>query len=187
MTTAPVVSTGATVVITHRVRAGMHEAYEAWLQEIRPLGQAFPGHLDWQVIRPIPGIAVHYTVIIRFDTEEHLRHWMESAERQRLIQATAHLLDVPDSYAIHSGLDFWFMPAAGVKVPVRWKQFLVTWSAIFPLSLLVPAVLLPVLRAIGLPAEPYLTGLVMTAVLVLLMTYVVMPHYTRWVRGWLFR
>ena len=35
---------------------------------------------------------------------------------------------------------------AEYKVPVRWKQFLVTWSVIYLLVLGVPLVVLPVLR-----------------------------------------
>ena len=78
-------SNGATAVITHKVRDGQHGQYEQWLLKIVPLGKTYPGHLDWQVVRPIAGISNTYTVIIRFDTHDHLQAWLNSSERKRLI------------------------------------------------------------------------------------------------------
>ncbi|MFA5205170.1 MAG: antibiotic biosynthesis monooxygenase [Lentisphaeria bacterium] len=87
----------------------------------------------------------------------------------------------------HSGLDFWFAPTgARAQVPVRWKQYLVTWSAIYPLALGVPLALGPALSWLGLADNFYLKTLAVTAVIVLLMVYVVMPRYARLVGRWLF-
>ena len=178
---------GATVVITHRVRQDKHAAYEHWLAEIAPLCRAAPGHLDWHIVRPVPGITETYTVIIRFDTNEHLKAWMDSAERRRLVEAVQPFFVGTDEFHISSGLDFWFVPpAAKARVPVRWKQYLVTWSAIYPLALGVPFAVVPALHALGVPASLPLTTLAVTAVVVLLMVYVVMPRYTRFVQRWLF-
>ncbi len=73
------------------------------------------------------------------------------------------------------------------NIPIRWKQFLVTWSAIFPLVTILPPLLLPLLRAIGLPANHYLDMLIVTGTVVSLMVYLVMPHYTRLIQHWLFK
>ena len=112
---------------------------------------------------------------------------MGSHDRHRLIEMVQPLLDADGDYTIRSGLDFWFTPpGAGVKVPLRWKQFLITWSAIYPLVLGVPLVVVPVLRRFGVPDNRFLTILLVTATVVFLMVYVVMPRYTRFVRQWLF-
>ncbi len=178
---------GATVVITHRVRAERHADYERWLDEIAPLCKAAPGHLDWHIVRPIAGLTETFTVVIRFDTTEHLKAWMDSAERKRLIERAEPFFVTGDDFFISSGLDFWFAPAgAKAKIPVRWKQYLVTWSAIYPLALGVPLVVVPALRQVGAPDNPLLVTLVVTGVVVYLMVYVVMPRYTRWVQRWLF-
>jgi antibiotic biosynthesis monooxygenase (ABM) superfamily enzyme len=178
---------GATVVITHRVRAGKQAEYEHWLEEIAPLCKASPGHLDWHIVRPIAGLTETYTVIIRFDTTEHLKNWMESSERVRLIEKVQPLFVGNDDFYISSGLDFWFTPAgARAKVPVRWKQYVITWSAIYPLALAAPFVVAPALHLVGAPASVPLTTLAVTAIVVFLMVYVVMPRYTRMVQRWLF-
>lgn len=92
-----------------------------------------------------------------------------------------------DDFFISSGLDFWFTPAgAKAKIPVRWKQYLLTWSAIYPLALLLPVVVVPGLKALGVPQMPPITTFVVTGLVVFLMVYVVMPRYTRLMQRWLF-
>ena len=178
---------GSTVVIHHRVRRDQQRGYGEWLNEIAPICKSMPGHLDWQIIRPIVGLSESYSVVIRFDTHEHLRSWMESDARQRLIQKVRPLLAVEDAYRIHSGLDFLFTPAgSGSKVPVRWKQFLVTWSAIYPLAMGVPLVVLPALSALGMASNRLVSTLIVTGIAVAMMVYFIMPHYTKLVRKWLY-
>lgn len=126
-------------------------------------------------------------MIIRFDTTEHLKNWMQSADRQRLIEKVQSLFVGTDDFYISSGLDFWFTPSgAKAKVPVRWKQYILTWSAIYPLALAVPIVVAPVMRSVGIPSYLPVTTFVVTAVVVFLMVYIVMPRYTRLVQRWLF-
>jgi uncharacterized protein len=177
---------GSTVVIHHRVRRDRQAGYEEWLNEIAPLCKSAPGCLDWQIIRPVAGVSENYSVVIRFDTQEHLRKWMSSDDRQRLIGKVRPLLAVDDAYRIHSGLDFLFAPvSSGSKVPARWKQFLVTWSAIYPLALGIPLVVGPLLNALGV-SHRSISTLVVTGLTVAAMVYLVMPHYTKLVRKWLY-
>ncbi len=179
---------GATVVITHRLRENKSAEYESWLQEIAPLCKASPGYLDWHIVRPISGLSETFTIIIRFDTIDHLRGWMESPTRARLIDKVQHLFATGDDFFISSGLDFWFMPSgAKAKVPIRWKQYLVTWSAIFPLALIVPLLVAPVLQLLDFPSNRFTSTLAVTGVVVFLMVYVVMPRYTRLLQRWLFK
>ena len=178
---------GATVVVSHRLRKDKHAAYERWLQELEPVCRAMPGFKSWQVVRPVPGISDAYTVVIRFDTREHLRHWMESPQRIARVEQLHPLFGAEDHSVISSGLDFWFPRRAQTPVPVRWKQFLVTWSAIFPLALFTPMWVVPALARIGLHPDHPLTVLLVTGIVVFLMVYVVMPRYTRLIRHWLFR
>lgn len=178
---------GATAVITHRVRDGQQGHYEGWLNEIGPLCRGSRGHLDWQIVRPIAGLTGTYTVIIRFDTREHLEEWMTSGERKRLIEKARPYLARDDDFFVRSGLDFWFTPeGAKARIPVRWKQFLVTWSAIYPLVLVVPLVVVPAAHLLGLPQNRYLETLFVTGSVVFFMVYVVMPRYTKLVQRWLF-
>lgn len=179
---------GATGVITHRVKEGQREGYERWLDEIGPISRKSPGHLDWTIIRPVAGLTGTYTVILRFDNKENLERWLGSPERKRLIEKVRPLLANDDDFFIRTGLDFWFAPdGANARVPVRWKQFLLTWSAIYGLALFVPGLVLPVLRALGVPQFRPLDVFITSGVLVALMVFIVMPHYTKLVQRWLFK
>jgi len=178
---------GATVVITHRVAKNKHADYDAWLNEITPLSTSSAGFLDWQIVRPIPEQTETFTIIIRFDTQANLEGWMNSPTRNQLIEKVQALLVSGDDFFVSSGLDFWFTPeGAKAKVPIRWKQYLVTWSAIYPLALGVPLLVLPLLKTLGI-SNPYLISLVMTGTIVFCMVYVVMPNYTRLIHRWLFK
>ena len=179
---------GATVVITHRVRHDKQADYEKWLEEIAPLARVAPGHLDWHIIRPIPGLSETYTVIIRFATNSQLKEWLNSPTRARLIEKARPLLVTGDGFFIRSGLDFWFTPAgAKAQVPVRWKQYLITWSAIYPLVLGVSFIVTPILDHLGYLENRFITALIMTGIVVWLMVYVVMPRYTKLIHRWLFK
>jgi len=178
---------GATVVITHHVLDVKHQEYEDWLNEIGPICRSSVGNIDWQIVRPIPNLTYSYTVIIRFDTIENLKNWMESQDRKRLIEKIRPLLIKDDNYYIKSGLDFLFTPENDkAKMPVRWKQYLVTWSAIYPLSTVIPLILLPILRMLNIPKIRLIDSFFVSGIIVLLMVYLVMPYYTRWIKKWLY-
>jgi len=179
---------GATAVTTHRVRDTHEAEYADWLSEIAPICKTYPGHLDVQSIRPIAGLTSTYTVIIRFDSRDHLENWMYSEDRQRLIEKVQPFLAAHDDFFIRSGLDFWFTPeGARAQVPVRWKQVLITWSAIYPLAFVIPLIVTPLLRHVGLPEVRHIDTLFITGVMVFLMVYLVMPRYTKLVQRWLFQ
>jgi hypothetical protein len=188
MSTSNEIESGATGVITHRVREGQQENYENWLKEIIPVCRSSPGHLDWQVIRPITGLTSTYTVIIRFDTYDHLHQWLNSPVRQKLLEKARPFLSKDDNFFIRSGLDFWFTPeGAKALVPRRWKQFLVTWAAIYPVSLLSQVVLSPWMLRNGVPENIYFKTFLTTGIVVFLMVYVVMPKFTKLLKRWLFK
>lgn len=178
---------GATAVITHLVQPGHEGEYERWLDAIEPVVRAWPGHLDWHVIPPVAGVTRTYVVVLRFTDRASLESWIGSDQRRDFIDRVRPILEDEDRFSIKSGLDFWFVPeGARAQVPVRWKQALMTWSAIYPLVSVAPLVILPALRALGLPALRPLDTLIVTGLVVCLMVWVVMPRYTRLVRRWLF-
>lgn len=178
---------GATVVITHHIRHGMHAQYEAWLKQVAAASQSAEGIIDWQVVRPVKGITTAYTVILRFASDQRLHAWMDSPARAGHIERVKPFLAREDEFFVRSGLDFWFTPeGAKAKVPVRWKQFLLTWSAIFPLSLASGQLLMPLLHTLGLPSSRATDGLIASGLVVALMVYLVMPRYTRLAQRWLF-
>ncbi|CFB60781.1 antibiotic biosynthesis monooxygenase [Pandoraea apista] len=174
-----------TAVIEHHVRPEAVAAYEAWLKRIVPIAERFPGHRGVHVIRPASGSTV-YTVTLRFDSLAHAEDWFQSDARQTLLGEVTPFLASDERRQTVTGLEFWFHPAPGQKPAKRYKQFLLTLSVIFPLTVVVP---LPVHWLA--PSLPWLTHtifakLVVAAIIVGLMTYVIMPRVTRLASRWLY-
>jgi len=184
----PAADETATVVITHRVREGCGEAYEKWLGEIGPVCKRYPGHMHTTIIRPVAGASETYTIVIRFNSRDRLLEWMQSDDRNALLERVRPILDDDDKFTVESGMDFWFTPEeAHARLPKRWKQSLITWTAIFPLVYLVGYGMNFVAARVSFIAHPIARLLIDTGIVVLLMAYVVMPRYTRLMQRWLFR
>ncbi|TDO82852.1 hypothetical protein EV143_102112 [Flavobacterium chryseum] len=179
---------GASVVINHHIVNGKQQQYEDWLNEIGPICRSFTGFIDWQIIRPIPNLTFNYTIIIRFDTIENLRNWMESNERKILIEKARPIFSGDDKYLIRSGLEFLFdSENENKKIPPRWKQYLVTWSAIYPLSLLIPLIVLPVLKILHFPENRFISSFFVSGCVVFIMVFLLMPNYTKLIKKWLYK
>ena len=174
-----------TAVIRHHVRTDAIAAYEQWLKRIVPIAEHFPGHRGVHVIPPSPGSTL-YTVTIRFDSLQHAEDWFQSTARQTLLGEVLPLLSGDEQRHMVTGLEFWFSPEPGKPPAKRYKQFLLTLSVIFPLTLVVPV---PVhWLALRWPwlGNTFLEHLLIAATIVGLMTYVLMPRLSRLVARWLY-
>jgi antibiotic biosynthesis monooxygenase (ABM) superfamily enzyme len=172
-------------VIRHEVKPGHEADYEAWIKEVLPIAERFPGHQGVAIIRPPEGSRV-YTVVLHFDALEHLQGWLESEVRQRLLERIEpHLTHAPGDVEIRPGLEFWLSPP-GQKHARPYKQFLLILSALYPLSLLMAWLMRPFFDAVPMLAQPLVRSFLVMASIVALMTWAVMPRYTRLVAGWLY-
>jgi uncharacterized protein len=176
--------TPVTTVIHQRPRPGAVSRYEDWLKEIVPIAQQFTGHQGVNVIRP-HGTSAAYTIVLHFDTMANLRRWLTSEARARLIDKIQPFLLSEENIDIKTGFEFWFTPPPGGKPAKPYKQFLITLSAIFPLTIVIPWLLQPVFAWLPVLALPGLRQFVIAAVIVAIMTYAVLPRYTRLVSRWL--
>lgn len=174
-----------TSVVRHTVRPGKQAAYEAWLREIVPLASQSPGHRGVNVIRPASG-STTYTVVLHFDTIDNLRSWLDSEQRKKLVDKVMPLLIGDDNVEIKTGLEFWFTPPSKPQSARPYKQLLVTLSAIYPLTFIVPLLLNPVVGFIPAINVSYVRQLFVDAAIVALLIYVIMPRYTRLLAKWLY-
>jgi antibiotic biosynthesis monooxygenase (ABM) superfamily enzyme len=176
-----------TLVIQHEVKPASRTAYEEWLKEIAQACQRFQGHLGVNIIRP-HGTAHAYAIVLRFDSHDHLTGWIESDARRELLARAAPLFLSAEELEIQTGLEYWFTPPASKPLHAKpFKQFLVTLSAIFPLTVVVPWALAPIVRRFPPVGWPVLSNLIVASIVVALMVYVIMPRYTRLVARWLFQ
>ena len=181
---------GQSVVVSvsrHTVIPGKEHEYEAWLREIVPIAGKAEGQRGMNVIRPHTGSRT-YTIVLHFDALAHLQQWLASEVWKRLMLEVEHLLQDGDQVEIKTGLEFWFTPPGSEQKHAKpYKQFLITLSVIFPLTMLVPWLLAPLFRAAPIFGVSAITHFLVAAIVVGLMTYVIMPHYTRLMAAWLYR
>ena len=171
-------------VIRHDVKPGHEQDYEAWTKRVLPIAEAFPGHHGVAIIRPAAGSHT-YTIVLHFDTLPHLRGWLESDIRQRLLEEVDAHLTAPGEVEITPGLEFWLSPP-GAKHARPYKQFLLVLAVIYPMSLLMNAFLIPLLGSGTDLAALAVRNLANAVIVIALMTWVIMPRLTRMVAGWLY-
>ena len=171
-----------TVLAEHRVRPGSEQAFERWMEGISADSKGFAGYLGTEVISPLDDADDAYVSIFRFDNYAHLDAWLKSPERQAWLDKHHEFSDEPASLRYHS-LEFLFSPEehAG-RAPSKHKMALVTFVVIWPLVHFVPVPLAWVLGA----SPPIVMEATSVGVIVLLMTYAVMPGVTRLLAPWLF-
>jgi len=171
-------------IVTHKVRTGEEERYEAWLADIFIASSGFSGYLGREIFRPSDG-SRKYTSVVRFDSQDRLNAWAESETRKSFVSKVHDLLEQGDQVEIRSGIDFWFTPE-GVKPPKLWKQFVLTVSAVYPLSLIIPLLLGRLGKLVPVLGNEFVTAFLMAVILTAMLTFVIMPRYTRLMKRWLY-
>ncbi|UUZ70089.1 hypothetical protein LP416_13365 [Polaromonas sp. P2-4] len=101
-------------------------------------------------------------------------------------------LEVAEQVSVGAGIDYWFQPepAAAGEPPMKppaWKQWLITTSVIWPLTMVVPWAFGPVFKALPALGAYGVAHGILAAVIVAIVVWLIMPRYTELVHDWLFR
>ena len=169
------------VVVTRRVPLANEAAFEALLRQLIQVASTQPGWVASDVLRG----AVHngereYFIVYRFADEARLRAWDMSPERRALV-ARIDPLTVGERRRELTGLEAWFDLPPGQPPPSRHRMAVITWLGIWPLVSLALWFLGPYLAKLPFVLR---TG-VLSASLVLTMTYLVMPRLVKLAGPWL--
>jgi hypothetical protein len=165
-----------TVVVRRKVRPGCEKDYEAWLERLTQGAAAnFEGYLGAEFHRP-QGPGESYRSVFRFDSLDHLDTFERSGFRAGMLAEAAPLFAADAAWERLTGLEFWFDPPAGTKVPQPspHRMALVLIAVVFMLVLALNLLLGPLMA--GWPLA--LRLLVTVTIQVGLMTYVIMPRLT---------
>jgi len=169
-------------VAHRRALPGSEEAYEAVLRGMFDAARKFPGFLGAELTPPLNPDDEH-RVTLKFATEDDLATWDASEERLRWHEAMAPLTEGPPEYHLLSGLDAWFVPpnTPVSHPPSRARMALVTWLGIFPTVSVFLWFVAPYLAEV-----PFLPRTaIITALIVVTMTWVVMPRLVKWLKPFL--
>jgi antibiotic biosynthesis monooxygenase (ABM) superfamily enzyme len=172
-----------TKIIDRIPKAGHETALEQAIRDLVEAALRFPGHLGVNVIRPVPPHQPGFRIVYKFDTLDHLRAWETSETQRALVEAADRHTSGEPVRSVLTGLETWFtLPGESRPPPPRYKMSVVSWLGIFPLVLLLGAVL----NALLPTAPGWLKVALNTGLVVPLMTYAVMPRLTRLFKFWLY-
>lgn len=164
-----------TITVRRKVRPGREAAYEAWLKRMTEgATRDFPGYLGAEFHRPGPdGI---YRSVFRFDSLTHLEAFERSDFRAAMLAEGADLFAADAAWERMTGLEFWFDPPPGTRVPQPspHRISLVLIAVVFVLVLALNLILGPLMAGWLLASRLLLT----VSIQVTLMTYVIMPRLT---------
>ena len=172
------------VVVDREVLPGKKEEFEQALSNIIKASKDFPGYLGTDVHAPVDPSENRYRVIFRYKTIEELKNWENSKERLYWVEKIDKLIKEPTKLNVISGLETWFaLPRAkSIVPPKRYKMAMITWIAITPLLIIFNLATDPIYG--HLDRIPRI--LASTPLIVLLMTYLIMPYMAKLFSRWLY-
>lgn len=172
-----------TVVVTRKIKANHEADFEAAMAEFTAEAWRFPGHLGMQMLRSVEKLpGREYTIIARFESLDARRAFTASPFYSGWMERLALLSDGSPSVCELTGIAGLFPSANGPVAPQKWKMAVTVWIGVFTLGQIFYFSLFPWIGAWPRIAQ---SGLV-SAIVVALLTWFVLPAATRWLHGWYF-
>jgi len=173
-----------TVVVSRTVFPGHEQDYDDWVKKLAEAARQSPGNTGVTILVPAPGKSGLHHVVLRFQDDKSMHLWETSYVRQKL----SHEADAFSrrSRQEATGLETWFSipECPELETPPHWKMAVVTFFAVYVLSIVIIPLLALVLKDINF----YLESVLVAVLLVGILTWVVMPFLSRHVfRKWLYK
>jgi antibiotic biosynthesis monooxygenase (ABM) superfamily enzyme len=172
------------LAITRRVRKEHARDFEAALAEFASRSLAGAGARGVQLLYPPSGSdTCEYGILRSFASAAERDAFYDSALFKEWLARIEPMIEGTPTYRELNGLEAWFRePHAAM--PPRWKMAVLTWIAVWPVSMAMPAMLAPVLAG-TIPG--FLFAGIVAAGIVLVLTWIAMPLLVKLARPWLHR
>ncbi|MGW7487466.1 antibiotic biosynthesis monooxygenase [Streptomyces sp. NPDC054786] len=123
-----------TAVISHEVKPGCEQAFLNWQEKTLKAQQKTPGFMGSELFKPVEGVQEHWVVVFRFDSREHLDHWLTSDVRTKLLEEGSKYFTSYDVRKVDSAFSGWFQfdHGKGGGAPPNWKQAMSVVLALYP-------------------------------------------------------
>ncbi len=132
------------------------------------------------MLTPAPGSPSNEFGILRtFSSQKERDAFYASDLFKCWLERIQPMVEGAPEYRQLTGLEAWFR---GLNDPPTWKMALLTWIAVWPVSMAVPAVLQPL---IGQKVSDTIFAGVVAAGIVLVLTWIAMPVLVILVKPWL--
>ncbi|HMN97254.1 MAG TPA: antibiotic biosynthesis monooxygenase [Phycisphaerales bacterium] len=170
------------IAITRRVRRGHLAEFERRLADFASRALAEPGARGMHLLHPPPGSgSAEYGILHSFAGAAERDAFHRSPLYQQWLEDIAPLTEGEAVHRELTGLEAWFR-RPGELPPPRWKMAVLTWVAVWPVSMIVPLAILPFASPF---LHPILAAGVIAAGIVIVLTWVAMPLLAKLAHPWL--
>lgn len=174
-------SGSASSVFAYRIRADRETEFQEWRRRILEEVRTWEGFLGTESFDTLDSAHPEFIVVVRFDSRANLDAWLQSKIRNTYMDEVRKYVDHYTLRRIGSGFEGWFDTSENKNPPAAWRQALVILTALFPVIMTMRQLLLPVFAALPMPVA----FLILLALDMALLTYVIMPRFTRLMNFWL--
>ncbi len=174
-----------TVALMRKVKPGREEEFERALHEFVAQSLQTPGQLGVHVLRPPEGShSREYGILRNFRSAHDRDQFYKGQLFQEWKDRVADMVEGEPRYDHLTGLETWFtLPGQpSIVPPPRSKMGAVTLIGVYPVSLAIGLFLSPYLKQLPLA----LNLLLVSGIIVVLLTWVVMPLLTKLLKPWLY-
>jgi antibiotic biosynthesis monooxygenase (ABM) superfamily enzyme len=168
------------VAITRQVRAGCETEFQQALREFFKTSFAHGGVWGASMLTPPPGSDSREFGILRtFANESERDAFYNSQMFKKWDEHARRLTEGEPVYRQLTGLEAWFRSPQN---PPRWKMALLTWLAVWPVSMIVSSAIKVALP--GTLPKALFSGIAALGIVIVL-TWIAMPLLVKFTRNWL--
>lgn len=171
----------ASSVFSYCVKPECEGQFMEWRGRILEECRKWEGFLGTESFDTLDCEQPEFVVVVRFDNRAHLDAWLRSKVRTDYLKEVRPYVRHYHIRRIGSGFEGWFDVSEDRSPPAAWRQGMVILAALFPVIMILRHLLGGVFTILPFPAA----FLVLLTVDVTLLTYVIMPHFSRLMNFWL--
>jgi antibiotic biosynthesis monooxygenase (ABM) superfamily enzyme len=169
------------VAITRRIKPGYEAEFQEALRDFFKTSFAYSGVHGASMLVPPPGSpSPEFGILRTFANEQERDDFYASPTFKAWEERIKPLIEGEPVYRQLTGLEAWFRSSH--KPPPRWKMAVLTFIAVWPVSMIVPATLNPL---IGSSVPGFIFAGAVAAGIVLILTWVAMPLLVPLAKEWL--
>lgn len=171
----------ASSVFAYRIRPGAEEKFREWRQRILEECRKFNGFLGTEAFDTVDSEQPEFVVVVRFNNRANLDAWLHSKVRAGFMKEVPAYVERYRLRRMGTGFEGWFNISDDTRPPVPWRQGMVVLAALFPVIMTLRHLLGFLFTLMPFPVA----FLVLLTIDVTILTYFIMPHFSRIMNFWL--
>ena len=174
----------STIIVRYKLKYKDSQSLEEWRERIAKENSQAKGFLDKTEL-PSIGMENFHTVVLRFDSKVNAEDWLNSDIRKELLQHSEFIQFFEKEETVYDNNAFWFAKTTKNHA-VKWKQWLIVFFAVYPLTIIYPFTLNLILEKLGVEVG-FFKGTMIALLISFTMVYKVMPFLLNTFNNWIKR